>query len=216
MYFPGTCGLGAILKKGEISYKGANFKRKPTNAVSIAMWVKSKNSGFIRWFDESGSPNKNFFASTKSASVSKNRWTHLAGTFDTKTGIARIYVNGKLKVEKAGKKNSGLPQDFTSTGIGRKFGDTHVTFLDDVYMFDRVLSTDEVSALYKKCQFNRMILHFGFQHWNGTTEVLSDQSGLQNSGTLKGGMSLNKSLLYNHIINNHLNKNHRSYKIIPN
>jgi hypothetical protein len=148
------------------------------------MWIKSKNPGIIR---SSDSPNKSFFASTKSAAVTKNRWTHLVGTFDTKTGVARIYVNGKLKLEKVGKKNSGLPQDFTSTGIGRKFGDSHVTFLDDVYMFDRIITPEEVTALYKKCEFNRMILHYGFQHWNGTTHRLNDQSGLQNNATLKGG-----------------------------
>lgn len=151
------------------------------------MWVKSNNPGFIRWFDQSGSSSKSFFASTKSPAVSKKRWTHLVGTFDTKTGVARIYVNGKLKLEKVGKKNDGLPQDFTSTGIGRKFGDSHVKFLDDVYMFDRVISPEEVTALYKKCEFNRMILHYGFQHWNGTTHRLDDQSGLQNNATIKGG-----------------------------
>ncbi|KAK3749027.1 hypothetical protein QZH41_006228 [Actinostola sp. cb2023] len=154
------------------------------------MWVKSRNPGFIRWFDENDSPNKGFFASTKSASVGRNRWTHLAGTFDTTSGVARIYVNGKLRVEKVGKKNNGLPQDFTSTGIGRKYGDSHVTFLDDVYMFDRVITPEQVAALYKKCQFNRMILHYGFQHWNEKTRILDDQSGLQNNATLKGGAKL--------------------------
>ncbi|XP_032221948.2 uncharacterized protein LOC5520919 isoform X2 [Nematostella vectensis] len=183
----GTCGRGAILNKGEVSYRGKDFKHKPTDAVSIAMWVKSKNSGFIRWFDQSEGSKDSFFASTKFPAVPKKRWTHLVGTFDTKTGEARVYLNGQLKLEKIGKKNSGLPQDFTSAGIGRKFGDDHVTFLDDVYMFDRVISPEEVKALYRKCEFNRMVLHYGFQHWNSTTSTLEDQSGLHNNATLKSG-----------------------------
>lgn len=169
-------------------YKADQFTRKPSKAASIAMWVKSRKPGLVRWFDVddgAGSPAKG--STRKLVKVPKNQWIHLAGTFDSKDGIARVYVNGKLISETVGKKNKGLPDDFTATGIGEKFGDKFISFLDDVYMFDRVISPAEVKVLYRKCEFNRMVLHFGFQKVNTTTHQVMDQSGLDNNATLDGG-----------------------------
>lgn len=47
-------------------------------------------------------------------------------------------------------------------GIGKKFGDKFILFLDEVFMFDCVLVFVEVWMFYKKCEFNRMVLYFGF------------------------------------------------------
>ena len=175
-------------------YRAEHFTRKPTKAASIAMWVKSRKPGLVRWFDvgdnDAGSPAKGFRAKHRGGKlvrVPKNQWIHLAGTFDSKTGIARVYVNGKLTSETVGKTNKGLPDDFTATGIGQKFGDKFISFLDDVFMFDRVISPAEVRMLYRKCEFNRMVLHFGFQKVNMTTHQLMDQSGLDNNATINGG-----------------------------
>ena len=188
MCFLGSCGRVANLKHGEVMYKANHFTRKPTEAASIAMWVKSRKPGLVRWFDVSdsaGSTGKD--SANKLVKVPKNQWIHLAGTFDSKNGIARVYVNGKLISETVGKKNKGLPDDFTATGIGQKFGDKFISFLDDVFMFDRVISPAEVRMLYKKCEFNRMVLHFGFQKANTTAHQVMDQSGLENNATLEGG-----------------------------
>lgn len=194
IYIPGSCGRVAILKYGEVMYRAEHFTRKPTKAASIAMWVKSRKPGLVRWFDvgdnDAGSPAKGFRAKHRGGKlvrVPKNQWIHLAGTFDSKTGIARVYVNGKLTSETVGKTNKGLPDDFTATGIGQKFGDKFISFLDDVFMFDRVISPAEVRMLYRKCEFNRMVLHFGFQKVNMTTHQLMDQSGLDNNATINGG-----------------------------
>ena len=168
-----------MIGNGEIVYPGSSFTHKPSKAVSIAMWVKSQKRGHVRWFHQ---------VNSNSVLVPKNTWSHLAGTFNTKTGVARIYINGKLVHEQVGKSNSGLPQDFTTSGIGRKFGDKYVAYVDDVYMFNRVVSAAAVRALYDKCQFNRMILHYGFQKVNMSlpSSQLEDQSGLGNNATLKG------------------------------
>lgn len=175
-------------------YKTEQFTRKPTKAASIAMWVKSSKPGLVRWFDvgDSGTASSAARSHTKHSNgklvkVPKNQWIHLAGTFDSKNGIARVYVNGKLISETVGKKNQGLPQDFTATGIGQKFGDKFISFLDDIFMFDRVISPAEVRMLHRKCEFNRMVLHFGFQNVNTTTHQLMDQSGLNNNATISGG-----------------------------
>ncbi|XP_022790461.1 uncharacterized protein LOC111329957 isoform X2 [Stylophora pistillata] len=181
----GSCGRVADLKHGEVMYKANHFTRKPTKAASIAMWIKSRKTGLVRWFDVDDG--KEDDSGKKMVKVPKNQWIHLAGTFDSKDGIARVYVNGKLISETVGKKNKGLPDDFTATGIGQKFGDKFISFLDDVFMFDRVITPAEVKMLYKKCEFNRMVLHYGFQKANVTTHQVMDQSGLDNNATLEGG-----------------------------
>lgn len=84
------------------------------------------------------------------------------GIFDLKDGIVCVYVNGKLIFEIVGKKNKGLFDDFIVIGIGEKFGDKFILFLDDVFMFDCVIFFVEVRVLYRKCEFNRMVLYFGF------------------------------------------------------
>ena len=153
------------------------------------MWIKSRKPGLVRWFDFSDSAEAGKSNGTKPVTVPKNRWTHLAGTFESKTGVSRVYVDGNLLSERVGRKNKGLPQDFTAAGLGHKFGDEFIAFLDDVYMFDRVISPEEVKVLYKKCEFNRMVLHFGFQRVNTSrpTLQLQDQSGLENSASIAGG-----------------------------
>ena len=188
MFIAGSCGRVVNLKQGEVMYKAEQFTRKPTKAASIAMWVKSRKPGLVRWFDvDDGAESPSKGSTRKFVKVPKNQWIHLAGTFDSKDGIARVYVNGKLISETVGKKNKGLPDDFTATGIGEKFGDKFISFLDDVFMFDRVISPAEVKVLYRKCEFNRMVLHFGFQKVNTTTHQVMDQSGLDNNATLDGG-----------------------------
>lgn len=214
MFIAGSCGRVVNLKHGEVIYKADQFTRKPTKAASIAMWVKSRKPGLVRWFDVDDGAGSSANGSTRRlVKVPKNQWIHLAGTFDSKDGIARVYVNGKLISETVGKKNKGLPDDFTATGIGEKFGDKFISFLDDVFMFDRVISPAEVKVLYRKCEFNRMVLHFGFQKINTTTHQVMDQSGLDNNATLDGGKKYSQSAVSSILFPNQitLDRNINSY-----
>ena len=68
------------------------------------------------------------------------------------------------------------------------FGDDNLIAIDEVYLFSRALSETEVRYLYDDCEFNRMVLHYGFQKINRTAGVVFDQSGLNNDAVLKGGM----------------------------
>ena len=70
-------------------------------------------------------------------------------------------------------------------GIGSSFGDDSIHYVDEVYMYDRALTSKEVRSLYNRCIFNRMVLHYGFQ--KGNKSIMFDQSGLENNGILIGG-----------------------------
>ena len=93
-------------------------------------------------------------------------------------GLSSIYINGQLIKETKQKKGQKLVQDWLVNGIGRSFGDDSMHYVDELYIFNRAIKPAEVRALYDKCTFNRMVIHYGFQ--KGNNSLILDQSGLQN------------------------------------
>ena len=72
-------------------------------------------------------------------------WTHIAGTYDGK--MLSLYIDGKLdiSVKKTGKiENPGNP-----LGLGKYGGETYIGGMDEVFLYDRALSTDELEAIMK-------------------------------------------------------------------
>ena len=61
-------------------------------------------------------------------------------------------------------------------------------YIDELYIFNRALKPIEVQALYHKCTFNRMVIHYGFQ--KGNNSLILDQSGLQNDAIPIGGKDI--------------------------
>jgi Concanavalin A-like lectin/glucanases superfamily len=80
-----------------------------------------------------------------------DRWYHLAGVRDARTGDLTLYVDGQLAASK-----QACSLDAASTGntvIGRaKFGGNQVDFVDgtvdQVHLYDRALTAQEVQDLY--------------------------------------------------------------------
>lgn len=152
----------------------------------MAMWVRTNVTGYVKWFVPGGSPD--FSTQTQYPQVHRNVWTHLCGTFNGSTGVTRIYIDGELKIEKINEEEKSLPADFTPAGIGPEFGDRSLMAVDEVYLLSRALSSREVKALYNDCEFNRMVVHYGFQKVNKTTGIVYDQSGQHNDALLQGGL----------------------------
>ena len=88
--------------------------------------------------------------------VTDNRWYHVVGTISD--GFVRIYVNGVLESTSyyinwnIGSNNSPLL-------IGKQQGDGSQTFfylwngkIDDIGMWNRALSQQEINALYQACR----------------------------------------------------------------
>ena len=72
-------------------------------------------------------------------------WTHITGTYDGKA--LRLYINGKLDVseDKTGKiANPGDP-----LALGKYGGETYIGGMDEVFLYDRALSEDELETIMK-------------------------------------------------------------------
>jgi hypothetical protein len=141
---------------------------------SAAAWVKldKADGAFQTVISQDGVTNSDFFLQYSGAdqrfamsfagvralaSFKPNvgQWYHLVGVRDTVKGELRLYVDGSL----AGSVGACLPQAAPSgnTVIGRgKFGGNPVDYLDgtvdQVHLFDRALSAEEIKQLYDSAQ----------------------------------------------------------------
>ena len=140
----------------------------PTNALSILCWVKTNQAGQDnKWLVNrvkgggeatgyrlgilGGRPCFEVPLSNWSHHLQAdlplptNRWVHLAGTFDGH--VMRLYVNGELHGE-LDRPGPIKPNDFTL--ILGSFEENHAAYfhglLDEVKLYDRALSGDEVRA----------------------------------------------------------------------
>ncbi|GAA4629722.1 glycoside hydrolase family 2 [Actinoallomurus vinaceus] len=140
-----------------------------TGNYSVSAWVKLDRRGsFATAVSQDGDTNSAFylqysgaddrfafsFAGVRAlapAAPQTGQWYHLTGVRDAATGTLTLYVNG----EKAGTASACLGDPSTGhTVIGRgKYGGNQVDFwpgaLDQVHVFDRALSADDVAALYR-------------------------------------------------------------------
>ncbi|HLX65066.1 MAG TPA: LamG domain-containing protein [Planctomycetota bacterium] len=113
-----------------------------------------------------------------------NAWHYFAGTFDAKTGIARLYVDGELHAEARG--NPG-PLEYTGdTCIFHATEGAMTGVVDEVRLYDRALSEAEIKALASVMNPpSSLVGYWSFNEVNGTS--ISDSSGNVNHGKLNGG-----------------------------
>ncbi|KAK3699591.1 hypothetical protein QZH41_014303, partial [Actinostola sp. cb2023] len=192
----GRVGPGANMNGGHILLHGKHFRGKPHDAVTIATWLKlsiveglhtifstigSKSvhrkgqynfqiyNGRIRWFHRDQFSRIVFKIQTPRV-LTEDRWYHVAGTYDSKEGMARIYLDGNLQGLANGQ--GRLSQDWGSFAAfgsqdGRRilFG-----FLDEIYMFSRALKDDEIQKYVNNIKCYSGSSGFGCDSPTGSTK----------------------------------------------
>lgn len=124
-----------------------------------------------------------------------NQWNHIVVTYDA-SSVPTIYVNG-LEVSY----NSPVYWGTTNSSIGKSGGSTFNGSIDEVRLYNRIISATEISALYNAgiaSHFNvtpKNVLTSGLVgHWtmdgkdtvwtSSTAATTLDKSGNGNTGTL--------------------------------
>jgi len=124
------------------------------------------------------------FACSNANAITLNTWQHVIFVYDG-NGTGTFYVNGSLAGVDA---TLSDPTAGTSgLHIGNRSSDTARAFdglIDDVRIYNRALSTSEISYLYNKA---KPIAHWKFDEGSGTTTTF-DSAG-SNDGTLNGSMT---------------------------
>ncbi len=80
--------------------------------------------------------------------INCNTWTHLAVTFDDAKDQVQFFINGLLT--ETATNTGSITATLTDMGIGQdgKYLDQFIGSLDDIRIFDRVLSLSEIQAIY--------------------------------------------------------------------
>jgi|GEM_PF-2681629 len=171
----------------------------PDEAVSIALWVRR---GDVGWWDTLVSKGKlgnppYIFAFTSGGgltfksdttnviadgSVPENEWTHLVVTYNESK--VQFYINGVLDSTKS--MSTQLTTDSTlnlNIGSGEFSAGYAEVLLYDVHLYNRVISTQEIAALYG------LVGHWKLDETTGITAA--DSSGSELDGLHTGGVTVN-------------------------
>ena len=135
----------------------------PTDAITVECWVywtdTPSGKGIVsKWesgaydyllYHHSGTLISFYIGTTGlDSNTISNGWNHIVGTYD-KTNM-KVYVNGNLDGTLA--HTSAIPNGTTGLEIGRYNNDSSKTYserIDDVRIYDRALSSDEVEQNHK-------------------------------------------------------------------
>ncbi|XP_073241521.1 uncharacterized protein [Porites lutea] len=175
--FPNSkCGNAAYTYCGDILFHGDTFQAKPREGVTVAAFINLKdiegsrsvfdtigishqcgqfhfevNYGSVRWFHRNETQHIIFSCTAEGKQVQKDKWTHIAGTYDSATGKSKIYVNGELRNMTIG--GGLLSRDWLArAGIGdHKAGRPLMGFIDEFRIYNYALTKAEIETLAKMC-----------------------------------------------------------------
>lgn len=116
--------------------------------------------------------NENHVASTNNLPF--NEWHHLVVTYEGNSGVGRVYIDGALAATEI--LGSFMPQTSFDLYVGRRPWDTQIYngLLDEIRIYNRVLSDYEVRALYNAGTTGNV--YQNFEANNGTPAPPSNPS----------------------------------------
>ncbi|MBI4010537.1 MAG: LamG domain-containing protein [Candidatus Aenigmarchaeota archaeon] len=130
-------------------------KRSATGIVSAAIFEKHYNTEYILAFKSATGEKLEFYSGSGGVSVLSSTsvtdttsWHHVVATYDS-TALGKpvkIYLDGKL--DNSGSGTSQLGITTTNLSIGGQAGDRFAGALDEVRIYNRALSPEEISSLY--------------------------------------------------------------------
>jgi hypothetical protein len=179
-----------------------------TNNLTIAAWVKRTGAGssneiivskynggqhsyrlffhstdVVRWWlsKDGGTNNRAYLDST--ITITDTNWHFIAATFES--GTLKIYIDG---VDKTGSGEGNISSIFESTEplfIGQENSSSYFNgLIDDVRIYDRALSAEEVMAIYAADQpvIGLSAIEFEFTAFEGGANPAEQILGIRNIG----------------------------------
>jgi len=147
------------------------------------------NDSTLDWIVETTNGSTVTEKNVSSGNLEENKWYHAVGTYDSTSGISRLYVNGSLVASStANPGNTIVPQTtYTDTRIG--YGPTNSGYftgkIDQVKIYNYARSPAQVAWDYNQ---GKPIAHWKFDECQGTTAY--DSSGNSNHGTITIGATV--------------------------
>ncbi len=169
-------GRGGPTGYSYLDLNGPGFPAQdiPTSAITLAVWVKCQNTadhhatvnarasdntwvmhaevrsgGNYRWLLRAYQPSTTIF-DMQVGTVKWDEWTHYAGTYDKATGKAVLYINGEVIQQQNVTTPLSIAGDWgTGARVGYNVDNARpfTGIMDELYLFTRALSQDEIKAL---------------------------------------------------------------------
>jgi len=150
------------------------------------------NDGRLSWRGRVGGAWAGGMCETAAGVVPADQWTHVAVTGDGTN--FRIYVNGVLSQESAFQTTDGSNATYYIGGDPPTTGESYSGMADEVRIYDRALSADEVSELAVKAVDPSLVIYYSF---DDVGEIVADQSGKGHDGVVIGEVTAEPEGMYN-------------------
>jgi len=150
------------------------------------------NDGRLSWRGRIGGAWAGGMCETASDVVPADQWTHFAVVGDGMN--FRIYVNGALSQESAFQTTDGTNATYYIGGDPTWIGESYSGMIDEVRIYDRALSSDEVSELAVKAVDPSLVIYYSFDE---VGEIVADQSGKGHDGVVVGDVTAEADGMYN-------------------
>lgn len=136
-----------------------------------------------------------------SSALTINKWTHIAGTYNSSTNTYSIFINGQLDTVAT---VTGTPPITNSDSLFIGISGSSTPFngkLDEVRIWNRGLGSDEISSNYRTSLtatggiYSGLMLSIPFQKENasGTVFSVKDYSGNDNDGNARNVTGVDES-----------------------
>ncbi len=186
-------GLTATGKEG-FSAKVSGFKNLSSDSITCEVWVKAKENfdyldarisgkdkqhGFVidnkkvrvRYFisNRRGKDNEGVITLEAKDEIPKDRWTHVAFTYDAESGTGSLYISGKLVAENKakGKGKKALWWDSATPDLAVGAGLKPGSAIDEIRISNKVLDPKEFSLNQEnKVDSKKHIAHWSFNQLN--------------------------------------------------
>ena len=125
-----------------------------TDSYGLMVWKNgSRYLPAFEFVDSEG--NYHFFNTSRAGEVTLGAWHHIAFVFDDDNDRAHFYINGKESNPGGQELNFSLNSSFTNPLLiaQQNYDEGHLTldgWLDEIAIFDRALSFEEVEEIYKR------------------------------------------------------------------
>jgi hypothetical protein len=162
------CGSALKMHGGQILFDKA-FHNIPREAITVALWVKFETvnnlynlfttegngakytfqvtDGKVHWSHLNDNGHVIFALETQPI-VNLGDWTHVGATYDSRTNLTKVIIDGQVVGEKQG--YGLLSQNWDGkAGIGLSGGIQGI--VDEFYMFNRALAASDIADLSEEC-----------------------------------------------------------------
>ena len=130
-----------------------------------------------------------FFSSTES--INSNAWAHIAVVLDKENNNINFYTNNQL-VNSYSMSNINILNENNNIIIGRDSEGYFNGMLDDVRLYDRAVTTEELSDIYNTKNETNLLLRYDFEQIDYSAGKVYDESGNANTGTIINKETLNE------------------------